>query len=247
MKSQDFKYPIPSMPNEPKERKALKIFRGDDVAERRKYGYGVITENPDAITKKPQEIGNHIQSLSPQRRQAYTKALGGGTQQKNIRVKLPDGRSVGMLSGGCQLQAQKKLYGENLKRWTMAQSVRSNLMANVQTQIRNDPKVAQRSKKWSQCMADKGYHYKSPPKAAGAVTRKIESSSKSNSELREWEIQVAVADAKCNRKVGWSKLLRQLREEYAVQVKKKYEPQILTFLKLRDEALKRARRVLGTS
>lgn len=209
----------------------------DDVELRRRQGYGPA----DAVASPPpgrDPNTTHLRSLSESGQERYGHALF-GTPEHRISVRLPDGSVAYMNEDGCVAHAEKRLYGD-LRTWLKAQMVAVNAETDVLRLITDSERLRRTDAPWRRCMQEFGYTYRTPDKAQAAAAALREEADKGNdgapSRASE-DIAIAVADARCDRRVGRAALARSLDRHYRDQVARSRSDELTTYRTLRSEAL----------
>jgi predicted small secreted protein len=198
MRKQGFAYQV-TAPYQLPSSAAARPFGNDDVALAKAHGYGIANgeqERQDRQLRNLGPNGRYVASLSPQRRQAFQRALD-GTNPAAITVQIGDRGSVFTSADGCQADARTQLYG-GLRRWTAAKATVINLRALTQPELAEDTRYTTALRSWRSCMTRRGYSYQNPAEAVAAAARKSRPGG-GNAALRRQEQHVAVADAQCNR------------------------------------------------
>lgn len=124
------------------------------------YGYGVSTlrvEEADLPEDPNQEIR---ESLSPEAREAYEEALTGDLSGP---VEVEEGEEPtppSIEDRGCFGQASAEVFGVDESQMFGPRSEFQGLMQDLSRlaqRVQNDPRVAEATEQWQQCMADAGY------------------------------------------------------------------------------------------
>ena len=173
-------------PIRPDRKDAGRPFGIADVARARTDGYS--EEAPSVPTARPN--GRYVAGLSADRRRRYQRALD-GTDPAAIVVEVPGVGTVFTSSDGCQSKARHHLYGD-LRVWTRAKAIITNLPAITFPELRRDPAYAAALLTWRSCMSLRGFGYASPAEAVTAVR------ARSGPGVSPEERRTAVADAQCN-------------------------------------------------
>lgn len=239
MKKKGFKF-IPYYP--PKKVAKDDSIRGDNIEFRHRKGYQISEKSGESVGGATKPNADYINSLSPQQKRAYTVALSGHPKSE-VTVKLPTGDKIGTNTTGCFAQAEKYLYGD-LKKWMRVEMIEANVKAFALRRVRKDPEFVQARKDWSRCMRRKGYHYDTPSDAVKAVSKMYEKGSADSATLRKREKVIAVADARCNRKVGLADTKRKLLKKYEKKVSEEQQGALLTYREMREQALDRAEKII---
>ncbi|MFJ6434345.1 hypothetical protein [Streptomyces sp. NPDC091416] len=146
----------------------------DDVDWAAEHGYGSRIQEKAGRARQANPNGTYRAGLTPQRRQAYDKALDGGRDATVLTAEIPTPAGTGRISkrlGGCSAQAEKELYGDP-KAWFRAEKAVTNLQPLYVPRITRDKKFTDALADWARCMAAAGYRYADPPAAQDAVARR---------------------------------------------------------------------------
>ncbi|MEU1226156.1 hypothetical protein [Streptomyces sp. NPDC005828] len=215
--------------------------QGDDVAARRREGYG----GPAAM--RPERVadpnGDYLRTLPPDKAKAYGAALF-GTPSHRIEVNLADGVAF-MNADGCIAHAEQQLYGD-LSPWLRAQMTVVNLAGEVSRKASDDRRATRTLPLWRACMKARGFAYKEPGEARAAAFSAYEGMAgvpggrtEDLDRVRGREISIAVADATCDARVGRTRTLRGLEVRYRRQVTEEHAEQISVYRALRQRAAAR--------
>ncbi|CAL9549049.1 hypothetical protein [Streptomyces sp. enrichment culture] len=213
---------------------------GDDVALRRRAGYGAAAAAAPPPPADPN--GDHMRSLPREQRARYGQALL-GTAAHRIDVELPDGVAF-LNADGCIARAERRLYGD-LATWLKAQMVVVNLEGEVSRRIFADKRVGRTVGPWRACMKAAGHAYSDPEAARAEFVEAYRASAErgagrdGTAQLRRREVRVAVADALCDRRVGRSRVIRLLDRKHRGELARERGQDIGTYRVLRERALAR--------
>ncbi|MEV4428253.1 hypothetical protein ACN9M0_38180 [Streptomyces sp. R-07] len=215
--------------------------QGDDVAARRREGYGGPSVIRPARAADPN--GDYVRTLPPDEAKAYGAALF-GTPSHRIEVNLADGVAF-MNADGCVAHAERQLYGD-LTLWLKAQMTVMNLAGEVSRKAADDNRAARTLPLWRDCMKARGFPYRDPAESRAAVFSAYEAVTggpgarpEDLDRLRRREIAVAVADATCDARAGRARTLRGLEAQYRRQVTQEHAEQIASYRTLREQAAAR--------
>ncbi|MER7541220.1 peptidase inhibitor family I36 protein [Streptomyces sp. NPDC097704] len=209
--------------------------QGDDVAARRREGYG----GPAAMRPERADDpnGDYLRALPPDKAKAYGAALFGAPSHR-IEVNLADGVAF-MNADGCIAHAEQQLCGD-LTRWSRAQMTVVNLAGEVSRRASDDERAARTLPLWRACMKARGFAYKDPGEARAAAFSAYEGvvgvpggRPEDFDRVRGREISIAVADATCDARVGRTRTLRGLEAQYRRQVMGEHAEQISVYRALR--------------
>ncbi|MFK0284094.1 hypothetical protein ACIQVL_27030 [Streptomyces sp. NPDC090499] len=177
-----------------------------DLRRRRSQGYGLYAQYAAAAGKPTQPTasdaaspGNapsndaYVRSLSAARAAAYMTALRGGTSDLRT-FRMADG-SLEFSVKGCEADSRRQLYG-SLTTYAELAAVPQNLNATLTAPVQRDAAYLALMRRWSTCMADRGYDYALPSDAQARLKASYERSGATPA-LRSQEIATAVADGTC--------------------------------------------------
>ncbi|MGW1230386.1 hypothetical protein [Streptomyces sp. NPDC002530] len=214
---------------------------GDDVAARRREGYGGLSVLVPARAEDPN--GDYLRTLPRDEAKAYGAALF-GTQVHRLEVNLPDG-VVFMNTDGCVAHAERQLYGD-LTVWLRAQMTVMNLASEISRRVTDDDRAVRTLPAWRDCMKARGFPYRDPAAGRAAVFARYEKETGGPSarpqdldRLRRREIAVAVADATCDARAGRARTIRDLENHYRREVTREHAEQIAVYRTLRQQAAAR--------
>ncbi len=126
-----------------------------------KYGYGISTLiDPSTAGKPPKQNANElaVAKMGAGQKKAYNKALfGSETAEPSI-----------LGSGGCVGESTKKLFASFAKLQALAPQ-----FEEIQKRVDNDSKVLAGMKKWSACMKDSGYTFRTDTDVTAALTKEL--------------------------------------------------------------------------
>ncbi|MFJ3306639.1 hypothetical protein ACIPSA_26650 [Streptomyces sp. NPDC086549] len=203
----------------------------------RTMGYGITTA-PTNTNRPIDPNEDYVRRLSGSDRQTYSNALF-GTPRHRLDITLPNGEVTFVYTDGCTSRAEQSVYGE-LRSWVLADTVVVNLRFEVDDRIRRDPGVIAADRRWSACMAARGYRYRTPGDAQNRFAALDRNAvSRRAVQVRRSEIAQAVDDARCDRQVGRARLIRVLYRQYSDQIARERAPQIRAYQALISQALRR--------
>lgn len=209
-------------------------FRSRAAVARSVRGDASITEEVPAIRRRDA----YRKTLSMDEIQAFQKALNGPYVDVNKlpEVKLPDGSSIRVGVGGCQGEAQRKLYGDVVA-WKRAQSVADYVRIKTVKDTIDDPKFKAAASAWAKCAEAKGLNAKTPFAARNNANRKT-------STQQDRIIDVIWSCEQASRVVETGLMLER---GYAMTATAKNEREILAYREFAVAASERTRRVLSQS
>ncbi|WP_326737222.1 hypothetical protein [Streptomyces sp. NBC_01022] len=217
----------------------------DDVDWAAEHGYGSRIQEKADKARRANPNGTYRADLSPQRRQAYDKALDGGRHATVLTAEITIPGGTGKISkrlGGCSAEAEKKLYGDPAA-WFRADKAVTNLQPLYVPRITRDSKFTAALASWSRCMAAAGHRYPDPPAAQDAVARRA--ADLAPAEAFEAEKRVAVAEARCARASSLAAVARERETYYRGTLPDRYDELIDTHRRLEHDAYTRAAGITG--
>ncbi|MEW1779277.1 hypothetical protein [Streptomyces sp. NPDC086777] len=177
-----------------------------DLRRRRTHGYGLYEQyaaaagrptRPTASDAAPANNASsndaYVRSLPAGRAAAYMTALRGRTSDLRT-FRMADG-SLEFSVKGCEADSRRRLYG-SLTTYAELAAVPQNLNATLTAPVQRDPAYLALMRKWSTCMAERGYHYALPSEAQARLKASYKRSGATPA-LRRQEIATAVADGTC--------------------------------------------------
>lgn len=210
---------------------------GADVVKASRQGYGLYNAVPNDTSRLPKNPNSHVDSMSQTEQRRWHDALSG---EADVTVEIPDGMTMHVSSKGCKAEARRSLYGDFVK-WTTTEALVRNRFVKVQAWVRADPGLESSVARWSECMNKKGYRYKTPEDA----TRYAADAFMSKPSMKRKEIELAVADAECNRDAGLEKTYQELTEKHTRKWVSQNETRVLAVQEMRKRALSRAKTLVG--
>lgn len=199
-----------------------------------KNGYGLSAT--DRATEESDANEKYVDSLSPAEQDAYYSALHGtGTATEDGGTTASTGDEYDPATAGCSEKARREANGGKADFWD-DEKFAGLLQKASQLYEKTDktPEVVAVAKKWSECMADAGHS------GLRKKSDALEQASQKNAELyglddgevstgsaepsavekkkaRDAEIALALADFRCDRKVGYTDV--QLKAQFALEEK----------------------------
>ena len=123
-------------------------------------------EDPWAEWVDPNQ--DYVSSLSESEQQAYYESLIGTQEEQQAfettEVDPETGEEYTIVSGygaGCQGEAQKEVYGEDLTQSPEYWEAMEAFYADLQERAESDPRIVELDKKWAACMKEEGFEYES--------------------------------------------------------------------------------------
>ncbi|GGN15011.1 hypothetical protein [Streptomyces fuscichromogenes] len=188
-----------------------------DLPRRRSQGYGLYAQYA-ATSGKPTSTGGTANTAAPNAASANAASANAASANDAYVRRLPtaeaaaymtalrgstsDLRTFRMSEGslefsvkGCEADSRRRLYG-SLTTYAELAVVPQNLNATLTRPVQRDAAYLALMRKWSTCMAAKGYHYAQPGDAQAGL-RASYARSGATPALRKREIATAVADGTC--------------------------------------------------
>lgn len=181
------------------------------------YGYGITTIDKDDMAKPNDDASDPLAGKSLSEKAAYYQALYGGfvtiDSEGNLTKRAPKDGTTPTTSGtkSCSQKASEAVYGIQVETAPSDNpfSALEGEMSAMWDRIKNDQRLVDATKKWSDCMADAGYPgYSQLSDAMEAVNSRANEVLGQNrdqtpsdpqvlTDLRAFEISVATADFAC--------------------------------------------------
>ncbi|MFI5496762.1 hypothetical protein [Actinoplanes sp. NPDC051859] len=159
-----------------------------DLASRRSVGYGLAAAYARTGGEDPLRA-----ALPPGRQAGYDQALSGaGTRQRSVTI---DGTTLGYDTDGCIATSRADLYG-NLDRQAVLILVQQKARLRIDVAVRDDRRYRAAVTAWSGCMTATGHRFATPDDARSRLSEQFAQHG-AGTALRQTEVAVAVADAKC--------------------------------------------------
>jgi hypothetical protein len=211
-----------------------------DPAWAERHGYGFDPKAVEAIRGK--HLGPESgKALDTETEEALYGAPGAATETIDLgpqQGKLSFGRD------GCYAQTQQELFGD-IRQWYTVRQVATNLSGQLHREAQADPAVAHSLQGWRDCMGSRGWNsFQQQGDAFARVAREYESKPDS---ARKVELDIATADAECTVSSGYAKALEQSEKEVAEAAKGEVNATILSYLRMRSQAIGRANSILSAS
>jgi hypothetical protein len=228
------------------------------------YGYGISTIDWSKAGDDDTNPNTKIRSaLSPAAQKAYDKALNGPNATGNGAVVIQGPSKNGQQDLGCRGKAVEQVYGKGQDRaadFKKFDSLFKDIQA-LQKRIDADQRVVDATSSWSDCMADSGHSgFKkvdeprtqvqtkldaltgNTPPAKGGPSKTITGPPSFDkvdaaklSDLRKFEIDLAVADQKCKAK-GYDDAYKKVQYEQEKEFVDQHKAELESY---RDETANR--------
>lgn len=201
----------------------------DDPAWAGRHGLGrQLRELASQRAGESNPNSRYTDSLPPQRRRAYARALH-GTETKALAVTIPTGEQVTMAPDGCLASAQQELYGD-FARWFPARTIVNNLAGAIRPKVFADRRFQEVAARWAACMKPRGYDYRDP----------VDLRERFAASTVDAERRVAGAEAECVVRTRLAETGRRLEEELGAPVRARYAADIRAHRQFQAAALPRA-------
>ncbi|GII75414.1 hypothetical protein Sru01_03960 [Sphaerisporangium rufum] len=211
----------------------------DDVMWASRHGYGTDIYAQRDRLRRSDPNRRYFTGLPPAERQRALDALHGERSARQLKVRTPNGMTVGRADDGCIAQAQEKLYGD-LDVWFRVTTMTDALTEMRGRQVLADTGFAESVKNWSTCMGAKGFRFPDPYEARAAFTKPDKPAARAE------EVRTAVAEARCASSSGLSDTIRRLDRQYGERLRGAYSGEVNTRLRLELAALGRAGSLVQT-
>jgi hypothetical protein len=211
------------------------------LAAREADGYGMYTRAIRALAVPSGVPGagkedQYVASLPQRVQDAYMIALQGPASSR-VALKLPGGVTSTAPSGGCQGDAQRRIYG-SVANYVLALTGASILNVMFLNSVAADPAFGTVVSNWSACMKKRGYNYESPRKLWNTLAGQVAKAP--IPAMRELEIKTAVADYKCSAVVKLLPTVRALHEQHACRLSGTLLSDLISITQIEATALKNA-------
>ena len=208
------------------------------VALRRRVGYHLYDSyHPGPVPPNDQ----YVRSLSPADQARYSRAMF-GPQSARQTIREPGGGSLSFPTKGCVAEGQKQLYGSPLA----AQEVLvfpGDWLAQLGTKTTSDPAVAAKGKPWSRCIsAATGIDFATPDQIVQRLKRDYATQGGTKAMHRR-EIAYAVADARCQFRIGLATVYATTLRRYADQLSGRTRDLLTRLLQVEHAATQQAKHV----
>ena len=191
----------------------------DSLEYAKENGYGMTTQPQESTDVPPEEEfvdpnADYVASMSESEQQAYYEALYGVTPEYD--EDDPDAEvEYDWTTAGCSGRAQHEVYEESDPFSSPEFEGLQEDMNSLYEEAASDPEIAELNSAWAACMADAGYDgLATPEEASTSVSDQLnalyedagesgEVDEAAMAELREVEIDTAVADRTCQDEVEY--------------------------------------------
>ncbi|WP_066582454.1 hypothetical protein [Cellulomonas timonensis] len=194
----------------------------EEFAEKHGYGYSIGSESEDgeeAVQVDPN--ADYVAAMSESEQAAYWEALWGPEQPEALDEEAET--TWDWTTAGCNGKASNETYGSTMSAYEDPAFVElQDEIGTLYEKVASDPKLTALDAEWSDCMNEAGFDFAKVPDAATSISDAYsalwESAAPDGStdkaaetELREKEMSTAIADAKCQTKVGYQKTTREVQ------------------------------------
>jgi len=187
------------------------------------YGMNLSPEAEQEMNEQATEFvdpnQSYVEALSPSEQEAYYKVLYGPGPTDEEMAAMQDGDGDGYEynweTAGCQGSAQHEINGDDLTQSDKYKSLVES-MNSIWEKQQKDPAVLKVEAEWAACMADAGYSdfkvkQDAMDEASAASNAYWETATEdadaaTKAEWRANEIEIALADFKCAKKVDYQKV-----------------------------------------
>lgn len=207
----------------------------DDVAWARANGYGAAPVAPPV-----DPAGQYFARLSKDQQDAWRTALVGSGKQ--LSIELEPGRRLSASDKGCIASARRTLYGD-LPRWFKARRLTDNLGFLVQDRVRRDGRYLAAMADWAGCVKRHGYDADDPGELREVVAERNEGSAASA--VRAAEVEATVAEATCAQSTSLARTLREVEPAHRAALIAERLSELAGLNGLEQDAVPRAKVVLG--
>jgi hypothetical protein len=203
-----------------------------DLSWARRHGYDTdLAEQRDREARKDPN-SRYFATLTRARQQAALVALNGPSPE-GLETTLPNGIRVQHSDRGCSSAAQQQLYGD-LAAWFRTTKLAENLAGERYGLVLQDPAFTAAVTIWSGCMRQHGHNVHSP-----ADTRR-RFADPATVPSREFEIALAVDEARCATTIRLADTAQRLDAHYAALQDDRYHAELAERQRLQRAALPRA-------
>lgn len=213
-----------------------------EEAQRDGYGLRQSTSSANASTRDPN--AEVIAGLSASESKRYQEALY-GPDDTQISVKIGE-LTVGAPGKGCFAEARKTIYGD-LEKWTRLNYVANNVLAEASQTVGSDDTLIDAAKRWSDCMAESGFHYDSRRAARNDLAKRYQAMGADIDAVFHAEVATATVDAKCAQRTGFESVQQQAQAHASAVAVTKHEGDLLAAQEMNATAVARARKALAGS
>ncbi|MFC0554209.1 hypothetical protein ACFFHJ_25275 [Planotetraspora thailandica] len=175
-------------------------------------------------------------------RQKWGDAYFGPSSAVKIRVTLPNGSEVETSAEGCLAESQKQIFG-SIEQMLKSENFAGNLPIEARKRANADPAIRSLNASWTACMAKWGYSDLADPSAARAKASDFYNGAGGGFAA---EVKLAVADASCEKSLGYASARKRLEDRYYPATLMHFEPEVTAVQQFNSAALDRAQKILAS-
>ncbi|MFJ8440826.1 hypothetical protein [Kitasatospora griseola] len=213
----------------------------DDIGWAQQHGYGWRYRDRAQQDGSADRNTAYHAALPEAEQEPYGLALTGGPNAPLLSARLPSGGTVRVRTGGCEAEAQERLFGDRAA-WFAADKTATNLTPLYVPKLLADPRFTEPLAAWSQCMAAAGHPAEDPGEARSELRQR--SRSLPADEASAAEVELAVAEARCADRTRLGRIGRELEDEYRNGLGERYSRVLAAYEKLQRTALERAAEII---
>ncbi|MFI2755140.1 hypothetical protein ACGIF2_17050 [Cellulomonas sp. P22] len=189
-----------------------------------KYGYGYSSGSESEDGEEAAQVdpnADYVAAMSESEQAAYWEALWGPQQPEPVDEEAEV--TWDWTTAGCYGKASNETYGSANSAYEDPAFVElQEEIGRMYEKISNDPKLTALDAEWSDCMNEAGFDFAKVPEAAASISDAYSALWESadpdggtdkaaETALREKEMATAIADAKCQTKVGYQDATREVQ------------------------------------
>lgn len=194
----------------------------EEFAQKHGYGYAIGSESEDGEEATPEDPNaDYVAAMSESEQAAYWEALWGPQQPESLEEDVEP--TWDWTTAGCYGKASNDTYGAANSAYEDPAFVElQGEIGRMYEKVAADPKLTALDAEWSDCMNEAGFDFAKVQDAATSISDAYSALWESadpeagtdkaaETALREKEISTAVADAKCQTKVGYQEKTREVQ------------------------------------
>ncbi|MCC2309746.1 hypothetical protein [Cellulomonas chengniuliangii] len=194
----------------------------EEFAQKYGYGYSGGSESEDGEDEWVDPNADYLATMSESERAAYEAALWGGPQDEPVDEDAEV--EWDWTKAGCYGKASNETYGDAFSAYEDPAFVDlQDEMGRLYEKVQADPKLTALDSEWSACMNDAGFDFAKVSEASESISEAYNAlweaadpdtggiDKTAEADLREKEMATAIADAKCQTKVGYQKKSREVQ------------------------------------
>jgi len=194
----------------------------EEFAEKHGYGYSSGSESEDGEEEWVDPNADYVAAMSESERVAYEAALWGEPQGDSLDEDAE--YEWDWTKAGCYGKASNETYGDAYSAYEDPAFVElQDEIGRLYEKAQADPKLAALDADWSACMNDAGFDFAKVSEASESISEAYNAlweaadpdtgsiDKTAEADLREKELATAIADAKCQTKVGYQKKSREVQ------------------------------------